>query len=310
MPPLVSIAMAVYNGSRYLEYQVRSIQDQRYSHWELVAVDDASTDDSFQILERMAASDPRIKVYRNKDNIGIVGNFVAALRCSQGQLVCFADQDDVWQGNKLDVLVRLISEDPENMLAYSDLEVCDQALRVTHRSFWKASGIRPRSGAWADFSFLRNIVPGCSMMFRREVRDLLLEVLPKSSFIHDHMAFVLAANRGRIVFSRERLVKYRQHASNNIGAFYPSVADLGRHAEQLRRELGLLRSALRKDFTALDRFLDLSSRKDFFSRVSFLRYYLWLRKDSITDKILGFWECLAPGFYQYCRRGLHAHRTV
>ncbi len=250
MPPLVSIAMAVYNGSKYLEAQIDSILKQCYTSFELVAVDDVSIDDSFQILERLARVDPRIKVHKNTVNAGIAGNFLNALRFSRGELICFADQDDAWRADKLEILVSLISDTPQNMLAYSDLEICDSDLRVMHSSFWKVSGIKPRSGIWGEFAFLRNIIPGCSMMFRKEIRDLLMEMLPKSSFIHDHLAFVLASSFGRVVYSREPLVKYRQHSRNNIGAFYPSVADFDRFSEQLRREIALLKPFLPLDLSA------------------------------------------------------------
>ena len=310
MPPLVSIVMAVYSGSRYLEAQIRSISEQSYKHWELIAVDDVSTDDSMQILERLASTDSRIKVYRNKVNAGIAGNFVNAMRYETGELICFADQDDVWQANKLDVLVALISANPKNTLVYSDLEVCDRDLRRMHGSFWKVSGIRPRSGVLREFALLRNIIPGCCMMFRKEIKDILVEMLPKSSFIHDHLAFILASYRGRVAYSRQRLVKYRQHALNKIGAFYLSVADFGRFSGQLRREITLLKPVLPADLSALERFLNAEDRKKLVSRLAFVRFYLWLRKDTFFCKCLGLFECLAPGFYQYCRRGFHAYRTV
>lgn len=308
--PLVSIAMAVYNGSRFLEQQIQSILELNYKHWELVAIDDASTDGSFDLLERYARTDPRIKIRRNATRKGIVGNFLEALRLSGGDLVCFADQDDVWLANKLDVLVALISECPENMMAYSDLEVCDQSLRRIHASFWKVSGIRPRSGVLREFALLRNIIPGCCMMFRKEVKEILMRMLPESSFIHDHLAFILASFLGRVVFSRERLVKYRQHALNNIGAFYPSVADFDRSSAQLRREIAFLKPVLSADLSSLEKFLQPGGQRNFFIRLTFIRFYLWLRKDTFMAKCLGFLECVAPGLYRQCRRGFHAPRSV
>jgi glycosyltransferase involved in cell wall biosynthesis len=310
MPPLISMVMAVYNGSRFLEAQVHSILKQSYKNFELVVVDDVSSDDSFDILTRLARSEPRIKLHKNVANVGIVGNFLNALRYSCGELVCFADQDDIWREDKLEILSALILKSPENMLAYSDLEICDSNLKTIHPSFWKVSGIRPRSGVLGEFAFFRNIAPGCSMMFRNEIRDVLLQTLPKSSFIHDHLAFVLASLRGRVVYSRQRLVKYRQHAMNNIGAFYPSVTDFERFSEQLRREIMLLKPALTTDLSDLERFLSVRGREKIFPRLTFLRFYLWLRIDSFFSKCLGLFECLTPSFYQQCRRGFHAYRAV
>jgi len=310
MEPLVSVVMAVYNGQDHLDSQINSILKQSYRNIELVISDDCSTDRSAEIVNAFASKDPRIKVYRNATNVGIAGNFLRALRHSGGELICFSDQDDVWRTDKLEILASLVLRTPQNMLAYSDLEVCDAVLRRMHPSFWKVSGIRPRSGRLGEFAFFRNIMPGCSMMFRKEVKDTLLEMLSKSSFIHDHLAFIVASSRGRVVFSREPLVKYRQHSRNNIGAFYPSISDFTRFSEQLRREISLLKPLLPLDLSAMELFLDTEDRKKMISRMRFLRFYLWMRKDSFLSQCLGLFECMAPGLYQQCRKGFHAHRTL
>lgn len=308
--PLISVVMAVYNGARYLPAQMESILCQNYDQLELIVVDDASTDESVFILKKYASKDNRIKIYQNAKNVGIVNNFLNALCYSSGELICFADQDDVWRLDKLEILSSLLSRDPAAMLAYSDLEVCDEHLQRIHPSFWKISGIRPRSGRLREFALFRNIMPGCSMMFRREIKNLVLEVLPQSSFIHDHLTFVLASSRGNVVYSPEPLVKYRQHLGNNIGAFYPSVADSSRFCEQLNREVALLKPLLPMDVTCLEHFLSADAKKHFISRLRFLRFYLWLRRDSFFSKCLGFFECLVPELYHLCKRGFHARHAV
>ena len=307
---LISIVMAVYNGEKYLPEQIRSILNQTYRNIELIITDDASPDGSLRIALEFARKDPRITVRQNAKNLGIVRNFLSTLALTRGELICFSDQDDVWRADKLATLASLILKSPKRMLAYSDLEICDADLRRIHSSFWKTSGIRPRNGVLGEFAFLRNIMPGCSMMFRKEIKDILIEMYPKSSFMHDHLAFVLASSRGRVVYSREPLVKYRQHSQNNIGAFYPSVADFNRFSEQLQREIALLKPVLPVDLTALERFLNANDRKKLSHRLAFLRFYLWLRKDSLFSKCLGLFECLAPKFYQQCCRGFHAHRAM
>lgn len=306
MKPLISIVMAVYNGEAYLEPQIKSILDQTYDNLELILSDDGSTDRSMEIAERLASQDSRIKIHRNSRNFGLVRNFRQALRLAQGDLICFADQDDVWRADKLQTLVSLIVKDPRNMLAYSDLEICDSNLNRMSRSFWKAARIRPRSGALRELPLLRNIMPGCSMMFRKEILAVLTALPEDCSFMHDHLAFIVAAAFGRVVFSRETLVQYRQHAQNNIGAFYPSVTDRDRFQTQLAREIKLLRAWLPVDLANLERFLDERARKNILSRLKFVRYHLFLRPDTLFEKLLGIFECLTPELYQRLRRGLRA----
>ena len=200
---LISIVMAVYNGQAYLEPQIRSILGQSYQNMELIISDDASSDGSLRIAEEFSLKDSRIKILKSATNLGIKKNFLKALALTRGELICFADQDDVWRIDKLNILAGKIAEDAGIMLAYSDLQICDESLKVTHKSFWKAAQIQPRSGRVRELALLRNIMPGCSMMFRREVRDLLIAVPGESSLMHDHLAFIVASSLGKIAYSKK-----------------------------------------------------------------------------------------------------------
>ena len=128
MKPLVSIVMATYNGAKYLEAQIQSILSQSYSNIEVIITDDCSTDDSLRIIQQAVKSDPRVKVHRNPENIGFVKNFMGALCHAKGELICFSDQDDFWHEDKLNILAQLICDNPSNMLAYCDLEICDERI--------------------------------------------------------------------------------------------------------------------------------------------------------------------------------------
>ena len=70
MEPKVSIAIPHYNHGKFIEKAVRSIQDQDFSNYEIVIVDDASTDDSYTVLQKLAAEDKRIKLFQNEKNFG------------------------------------------------------------------------------------------------------------------------------------------------------------------------------------------------------------------------------------------------
>ncbi|HOW58899.1 MAG TPA: glycosyltransferase family 2 protein [Candidatus Omnitrophota bacterium] len=306
MKTLISIVMAVYNGEKYIEEQVKSILSQTYTHFELLIGDDASTDATVSIVERIARSDPRIKIHKNSKNLGSERNFLNLLRFTAGEFVCFSDQDDYWQPQKLAVLFQLLMKDARNMLAYSDLEICDEKLCITHASFWKSAGIRPRQGPLGEFAFLRNIAPGCSMMFRKSIVEKMLYFHQPQPFMHDHLALVLSANAGKIVYTPQALVRYRQHESNQIGAFYHSVVN----PERIRAELTAKIKKMQENFSAvevhglkkLSAFCDCLRSGNFVQRVSFLKYYLFLRNDRVMDKLLGLWECLWPQGYHGLKR--------
>ena len=73
MPPFVSVIMPVYDGAFTLERALRSVVAQEFADWEIVAVDDGSTDDTWEILQRWAAADSRIKTVRLEENRGVAG---------------------------------------------------------------------------------------------------------------------------------------------------------------------------------------------------------------------------------------------
>jgi glycosyltransferase involved in cell wall biosynthesis len=92
--PAISIIMPVYNGSRFLERAWASVQRQTFQDWELLAVDDGSTDDSFQRLRRWAADEPRLRVQRLERNQGPAAARNVALREARAWMITYLDCDD------------------------------------------------------------------------------------------------------------------------------------------------------------------------------------------------------------------------
>lgn len=298
---LVSVVLAVCNGKKYLSEQIRSILDQTYHNLELIIADDVSSDGSLQIAEEFARMDPRVIIRKNEKNLGVTKNFLNALVLSRGELICFSDQDDIWEKEKLEVLTALIEKDPRNMLACSDLALFDERMQATLPSFWAVAGIRPPMGDIGELAFLRNLAPGCSMMFRREVRDCLLKLSDGGPFMHDHLAFVVGAVLGRVVFTKKKLLRYRQHGANLIGAFHDSTITKERIIRELTEKVEFVRTApldhARFRLERLLSFCECLRAGGFFERLSFLDHYLFLRDRRFLDQMLGMLECLAPSAY-------------
>lgn len=305
MSVLVSVVMAAHNGEKYLKRQAESILRQTYSYLELIIADDASTDGTFDLAQKIASSDSRVKVLRNAKNMGFVKNFLAVTSSCKGDFIFFSDQDDWWEPRKVEILKTLLEKNEKNMLAYSDLEICDEDLGVTHDSFWREAGIKPQKGFLGEKALLRNLAPGCSMAFRRAVADQIGVLGPELPFVHDHLVFGVAACLGSIVYSREKLVKYRQHPANNIGAFYPSIMDRRRFVEDLRKKIEIFKRIDFKNYGVslkkLEKFCDQWSGSQIRGSILFLPYLLFLRKDTVKDKALGLFECILPGIYKKLR---------
>ncbi len=307
MSELVSMVVAVYNGEKYLEEQIESLRNQDYKNLEIIIVDDCSKDSSVKISHAFAAKDPRIQVHQNPANLGFAKNFLNGMLMTKGEFVCFCDQDDVWRADKVRILKELLGANPKNILAYSDLEICDEALQSTHASFWKAAGIAPRKGCLKEKALLRNLAPGCSMMFRGRVRDILKAAPKDLPFNHDHLVFVISAALGNLVYTKERLVKYRQHDKNNIGAFYPSRVNRDFFIQDVQRKIGAVQKIFNGStdlkFKKVQEFCGFwRNDENLRSRPTFMDYYLFLRNDRWSDKLLGATECLMPEAYRWLKK--------
>ena len=119
-PPLVSLLMLGYNSVQYIKAAITSVKLQTYPYWELVFVDDGSTDGTWELAEKLAESDARIKVYRNPRNLGIVHNRQKALEYSVGDFIGHVDNDDILERRALEEMIRAFQEHPKEMLIYSD----------------------------------------------------------------------------------------------------------------------------------------------------------------------------------------------
>ncbi len=109
--PTISVAMATYNGERFLRDQLQSLAAQTYPPYELVACDDGSTDSTVAILEEFARRSPfPVRLYRNERHLGIGDNFLKAATLCQGELTAYCDQDDVWLPGKLRRCAELFRE--------------------------------------------------------------------------------------------------------------------------------------------------------------------------------------------------------
>lgn len=97
----VSVILPVYNCEKFLKHTVRSVQNQQYKNWELLIVNDASTDNSLAVAKTLAATDSRIKVFNMKQNQGVAACRNYALKKAAGRYVAFIDSDDLWASQKL-----------------------------------------------------------------------------------------------------------------------------------------------------------------------------------------------------------------
>jgi glycosyltransferase involved in cell wall biosynthesis len=124
---LFSVLIANYNNGAYLKDALLSVIKQTYDNWEVVIVDDQSTDNGFD-LERQANKDPRIKFFQNKVNKGCGFTKAKCIELAKGDICGFLDGDDALTANALEIMVNKHISYPDASLIYSQSYLCDESL--------------------------------------------------------------------------------------------------------------------------------------------------------------------------------------
>ena len=203
--PLVSVALCVYNGERYLREQLESILAQEGVRLEIVCVDDRSTDGSLALLQEYALRDPRFRVFENESNLGHLRSFEKCMALCSAPLIAPSDQDDIWEPSKLR---RLCAAMGDADLAYCDSAYIDSEGRSLGRSISDDLDAM-HSGRDPLCYVFQNTVSGHALLVRREVFDACLP-FPELLY-HDWWLAMCAASRNGVVYVDEPLVRFRRH---------------------------------------------------------------------------------------------------
>ena len=223
----IIVLLAAYNGGRYVVEQIQSIQRQTICNWTLLVRDDGSNDQTRNILDQLAARDSRIRVIEDRlGRLGATRNFGALMQMAiteAADIVLFSDQDDVWLPDKMFKQLQSLY-DLENrygkhlpFLTYSDMEVVDESLSQIHPSFMRYQRQQHEPRNPINVLLTQNFVAGCTVAINRPLLQFAIP-LPDEIHLHDWWLAVCAAACGRLGYVDEPLVRYRQHASNKVGA--------------------------------------------------------------------------------------------
>ncbi|GGK73246.1 glycosyltransferase family 2 protein [Amphritea balenae] len=216
--------MAMYNGERFLEEQLESINDQTFRPYELIIIDDCSKDASVNIVKRYSeeVSFP-VRLHLNSKNIGSTLTFCKAISLSEGDVVVLCDQDDLWVEDRLEKIKSAFEEDYSRVGVYSNASLIDQDGNYLGRNLWSSLSIKNdefkalATGGYSAFSVLlaRNVITGAAFAFKKRYVQSC-QKFPES-WVHDAWIAINVVRSGPIHCIPECLVKYRQHDGNQIG---------------------------------------------------------------------------------------------
>ena len=208
--PLVSIAMATYNGEKFITEQLESLVNQTYKNIEIVIVDDCSTDNTVRIIKDFQKKYGSITLIEKDSNSGITKTFEHAIRNCKGEYIALSDQDDVWLSNKIEILLdELGSEDA----IYSNSLLVDKNGIFLNTDFKSLMNLQSYYSG-APF-LLANCVPGHTILMKTEFAKTVFP-FPDHLMFDRWISFCAASNNG-IKYVDKPLVKYRQHDDNVIG---------------------------------------------------------------------------------------------
>ena len=208
----ISVAMATYNGARFLVEQLDSIAAQTLLPDEIVITDDCSDDGTIAVAENWARSAPMpVRIFRNTERLGYSQNFAKALALATGSYVFISDQDDIWFPEKVRSMVERM-EQPDRPL----LVVCNQtiansdAIPTEETSLGRLRTIRRMGNFGVD-----NLVAGCATAIRTSLLSIVLPNPRESAY--DTWIHKVAHGIGRRSVIEEPLQLYRRH-SRAVGA--------------------------------------------------------------------------------------------
>jgi teichuronic acid biosynthesis glycosyltransferase TuaG len=232
--PLVSIITPSYNNSKFINKTIESVINQTYSNWEMIIVDDCSTDNSIQVIQKYLIKDERITLLVNKNNIGAAETRNKALRIAKGKYIAFLDSDDLWLPQKLEKQLNFMLEN-NIAFSFSNYEV----IKSSGESINKVIRV-PQKLSYNQY--LCNTIIGCLTVIVDKSKTGYFE-MPNIKSSHDMALWLLLMKRGYFAFGyNECLAKYRLVGTSNTAKKYKAAADVWRVYRKIEK-LSLLKSA-------------------------------------------------------------------
>lgn len=207
--PLFSVLIANYNNGKYLMDAIESVCSQTYSNWEIILVDDASTDNSADLYVDLK-KDERIHIYRNEKNMGCGYTKRRCAELANGELCGFLDPDDALTSDALEIMVQAHVKHPDASLINSTCYITDEKLNINYLSnnecqIPKESSFLEYGHGISHFATYKNTFYKCT----NGISDSILRAV-------DHDLYFRLEEVGEVIYVDKPLYMYRHGTGNNI----------------------------------------------------------------------------------------------
>ncbi len=217
MQPLVSIVTPMFNAEAYVSQTIESVLSQTYSNWEMIIVDNYSTDKSKEIVHEYCKKDNRIKLVKLDYNSGGPARpRNVGIKNSKGDFIAYLDADDLWQKDKLEKQLNFFQNNPDVYLCYSTYQLINENSTKLDVMLEKR---KKSNGCTFESLFLSfNFIPSASVMIKIYDKEVIFfDENPKLVAAEDFDLWLRIAKSKKIGFIDEPLLLYRIHENNTSG---------------------------------------------------------------------------------------------
>ena len=200
MDKLISIVLPVYNGEKYLRESIDSILRQTYQNWELLILDDCSTDGSATIAKEYAARDARICYYRNDTNLQLPRNLNKGFSLAKGDYLTWTSDDNRYRPQALEKMAAALKADPEAQFVFASCRIIDESGKEI-----EYISVSPQSPRWIVGS---NTVGAC-FLYTRRVYEEIGDYDPEMKLVEDYDYWQRICLRFKAIGIEEILYDYR-----------------------------------------------------------------------------------------------------
>ncbi len=217
---MISIITTSYNYEEYIAETIKSVLNQTYTDWELIVVDDASCDNSVEVIKSFC-DDKRIKLICHDRNKGLVQAVKTGLKYVKGEWIAFLESDDLWVENALEKRLDTIKNNPEIGIIFNDVEEFgdEKAILAVKNNLDKnrkrISKLSFPKNIFYDLNIENFILTFSAVMIKKEALDKCPLDTPIDALL-DWWIFIHIAFNNKTYYISEKLTKWRQHKNSYL----------------------------------------------------------------------------------------------
>ena len=230
----ISVALIVYNGAQYLRTQLDSIIAQTHKVDEIVVCDDASSDNTKKILEEFKNKHPNLFfIHYNNQNIGPTKNIEKAIQACTGELILLSDQDDYWEPNKVDTVIKWFEQNPSMHGVFTNGSLMNSKEELDNKyALWDVMSFPYKtiknktvlnSNLKLYINTVENAVTGAALAIRNNLPFLKQPFPIIKNLVHDRWLAINLAETNSLGILEDKLIRYRIHSAQAIGGMTENI---------------------------------------------------------------------------------------